>query len=208
MNRRLLIVSALTAVLAAYLMIFPFQDSVPLRKAFTEFPFGYKGWSGNPGLLDDRSAEILKLSEYMLRGYSRDKDNVSIYIGYYGSQRGGSQIHSPKLCLPASGWAKVSEGTRSMDIDGLGKINLVQAVYQKEDRKEVFVYWYQMKGAYITDEYALRLHRFLNSVKYRRNDAAFVRLSAPVNGTVEDAVSTIEGFMKDFLPVLKDYLPE
>jgi EpsI family protein len=208
MNRRLLIVSVMVAMMAAYLALFPFHDKVPLRKAFAEFPYGWQGWSGNAGLLDDRSAEMLKMSEYMLRNYARDKERVSIYIGYYGSQRGGSQIHSPKLCLPASGWAKISESTRQMDIEGLGRVSLVQSVYQKEDRKEVFVYWYQMKDEYITNEYKLRVYRFINSIRYRRNDAAFIRLSAPVDGTVEDAVSSIERFMKDFLPVLKDYLPE
>lgn len=198
----------MTAALAAYLMLFPFEDSVPLRKSFADFPYGYNGWSGSSGVLDDRSEEILKLSEYLLRNYSKEDESVSIYIGYYGSQRGGSQIHSPKLCLPASGWAKVSEASRTVDVDGLGKVDLVQAVYQKGERKEVFVYWYQMKGAYITDEYALRVQRFLNSIRYRRNDAAFVRLSAPVSGTVEEAVGDIEVFMGDFLPVLKEYLPE
>ena len=208
MNKRLILVSAMVAALAVYLVLFPFKDSVPLRKAFAEFPLVWDGWSGDPSLLDDTSLEMLKMSEYMLRSYGKEKESVNIYIGYYGSQRGGSQIHSPKLCLPAGGWQKVSEETRSMDIDGLGAVNVVQALYQKGERKELFVYWYQMKGAYITGEYRLRFYRFFNSLLYRRNDAAFIRLSAPVSGGVKEAASSIEGFMGDFLPVLKDYLPE
>lgn len=208
MNKRLIIISALVAALALYLTLFPFMDSVPLRKGFAEFPLRWNGWSGRTSLLDARAIDILKMSEYMMRGYRKGNDDVSLYIGYYGTQRGGAQIHSPKLCLPAAGWVKESEKTEFMDVEGFGRVNFVQAVYRKDSQAEVFIYWYQMKGAYITDEYKLRLYRFLNSLRYRRNDAAFVRISAPVTTKVEDTVYLMDGFMKDFLPTLKEYLPE
>ena len=65
-----------------------------------------------------------------------------------------------------------------------------------------------MKDAYITNEYFLKLYMILNSLRYSRNDAAFVRLLSVVTGETNDASLLIDNFKSDFLPLLKDYLPE
>jgi EpsI family protein len=181
---------------------------VPLKKAFSGFPLQWNGWVGKVHNFDDVILEKLRVSEYILREYKKGPDRVSLYIGYYSTQREGAQIHSPKHCLPGGGWFKVSENIRTLDIDNIGNVSFIEAVYQKGDGKEVFIYWYKMKNTYITNEYKLKLYMVLNSLLYGRNDAAFIRLSMPVTDNVEDSVYTIEDFMRDFLPLLKDYLPE
>ncbi len=208
MNRRVLIISALLLLFVLYLKAFPFQEMTPLKKAFSDFPLRWKGWVGEPQHFDDEILEKLKVKEYILSEYMRDPSRVNLYIGYYGTQRAGAQIHSPKHCLPGAGWFRISEKVRTLTFDSVGKINVVQAVYQKGDSKEVFIYWYKMKNACITNDYVLKMYMALNALRYRRNDAAFVRLSAIVTGTEQEAIRSIEDFMGDFLPILKGYLPE
>jgi EpsI family protein len=208
MNKRMLIISTIIFIFILSLKIFPFHETVPLKKPFTTFPLHWKGWIGEFYNLDDKTLDMLKMSEYVNITYKKGPYSMALYIGYYNSQRGGAQIHSPKLCLPASGWYKISENIKIKHIDGLGKINFVEGIYQKDNRKEVFFYWYKMKNVYITNEYKLRFYRFLNSIRYGRNDAAFIRISAPITYNVRETTDLIEDFMKDFLPLLKDYLPE
>jgi EpsI family protein len=208
MNKRLLTISAVIFLFVAYLNLFPFHEVVPLKKAFSGFPLQWNGWVGKVHNFDDVILEKLRVSEYILREYKKGPDRVSLYIGYYSTQREGAQIHSPKHCLPGGGWFKVSENIRTLDIDNIGNVSFIEAVYQKGDGKEVFIYWYKMKNTYITNEYKLKLYMVLNSLLYGRNDAAFIRLSMPVTDNVENSVYTIEDFMRDFLPLLKDYLPE
>jgi EpsI family protein len=208
MNKRLLAVSVIIFIFALYLNLLPFHEVVPLKKTFTDFPLTWMGWSGKINYFNDSIMDKLKVSEYILRDYKKGDRRVTLYVGYYSTQREGAQIHSPRHCLPGSGWSIVSEKIREMDVQDAGRITFVESLYQKNDSKEVFVYWYRIKDTYITNEYILKLYMVLNSLKYRRNDAAFIRLSAPVTGSVEDAVYTVEEFMRDFLPVLKDYLPE
>ena len=208
MNKRVLIISAVILLFALYLNIFPFHEVVPLKKAFSDFPLHWKGWIGQVHQFDDVILEKLRVSEYILREYRKGPDKVTLYIGYYGTQREGAQIHSPKHCLPGAGWFKVSEKIRTLDMNNIGEMSFIEAIYQKANSREVFIYWYKMKNACITNEYSLKLHMVLNSLRYRRNDAAFIRLSAPVTNNVQETVNLIEGFIKDFLPLLKDYLPE
>jgi EpsI family protein len=208
MNKRLLAISALIFLFALYLNIFPLREAIPLKKAFSDFPLSWDGWSGKAYQFDAVTLEQLRVNEYVLREYRRGGHSVTLYVGYYGTQRAGAQIHSPKHCLPGSGWSRISERIRTLTVPDVGKVSFVEAVYQKGDAKEVFIYWYQMKDTYITNDYALKMFMVVNSLRYRRNDAAFIRLSASVTGNREETITILEGFMKDFLPLLKDYLPE
>jgi EpsI family protein len=208
MNKRLLVISAVIFLFALYLDVFPLREAIPLKKAFSDFPLFWNGWSGKTYQFDNVTLEQLRVNEYVLREYRKGGHSVTLYVGYYGTQRAGAQIHSPKHCLPGSGWSRISERIRTVTIHDAGKVSFVEAVYQKGDAKDVFIYWYKMKDAYITNDYALKMFMVVNSLRYRRNDAAFIRLSAPVTGNREETIRILEGFMKDFLPLLKDYLPE
>lgn len=207
MNKRMVIISIIIFLFASYLNVFPFHEVVPMKKAFSDFPLHWKGWVGEIHQLDDVVLEKLRVSDYTLREYRKGHNSVTLYIGYYGAQGEGAQIHSPKHCLPGGGWFKVSEKIRTTDINN-NKVRFVEAVYQKANSKEMFIYWYKMKNAFITNEYTLKLYMILNSLKYRRNDAAFIRLSSSVISNSKDTSLLIENFMKDFLPLFKDYLPE
>jgi EpsI family protein len=207
MNRRLLIVSIIILLFAAYLNAFPLQQVVPLRKAFDDFPLNWNGWQGKVIYFDEAIMDKLNVSEYIMRQYRRGTDKIDIYVGYYKSQKKDAQIHSPKQCLPGGGWLKLSERTRALDIDG-ENISFVEAVYQKGTDKEIFLYWYKMKDKYITNEYVLKYYMVLNSLKYRRNDAAFIRFSTPVDKTIDDSLIVIESAVSDFVPMFSQYLPD
>lgn len=208
MTKRILTISIIIFLFALYLNIFPFHEIVPLKKPFAEFPSNLNGWVGEVYYFDSAILEKLRVKEYMLREYRKDSDRFTLYVGYYGAQKEGAQIHSPKHCLPGSGWFKLSQRKRNINIEGMSKVSFIEAVYQKGQDKELFIYWYKMKNAYITNEYILKLYMILNSLRYGRNDAAFIRFSAPVTKNIEDTTRLIEDVMRDFLPLLKDYLPE
>lgn len=208
MNKRIMIVSGIILLFALYLNLATFHKAVPLKKALDDFPLIWKGWEGEVHNFDASILEKLRADEYISREYRKGNERISLYIGYYRSQKEGAQIHSPKHCLPGSGWFKLSEKERSMVIDGAGEIKFIEAIYQKGMEKELFIYWYKMKEAYITDDYILKLYMVYNSLRYRRNDAAFIRLSTHVDKNFEDSESSMVAAMKDFLPLLKNYLPE
>jgi len=205
--RRLLFVTVLIFLFTLSLSRLS-NHAVPLKKGFEAFPVQWQGWQGSSQALDSRSLDLLRLNDYLNIGYRRGGERVGLYVGYYATQTEGGQIHSPKLCLPSSGWQQVSEQRESMDVQGFGKINFVKAVYQKDGQREVFHYWYQMKNACIADEYQLRLYRFFNAVRYGRNDAAFIRFSAPVTVSDGQTSALLNDFQRSILPELRHYLTE
>ncbi|MCK4622621.1 MAG: EpsI family protein [Desulfuromonadales bacterium] len=209
MGKRLCLVAAIIALFGGYLKAYPFDHSDTfLEKPLSSLPLRINGWEGKDFSLEGWVLDMLKLTDYVQREYRRGQDKVFVYLGYYASQRKGAEIHSPTLCLPGSGWVNVSERVRTMEMKNGEKIKLVESIYAKDSAKEVFIYWYQMKGNCTTNKYTLKLNKIINSVKYRRTDASFLRFSSPVTVDEQSSINTIESFLQDFLPLVKEYLPE
>ena len=181
---------------------------VPMKKPFDQFPSSVSQWrmSQESGLSSEVQA-VLKASDVLLRQYvSAQGERVQLYIGYHDGGRGTGEIHSPKHCLPGSGWFEVSSARTRMPGAG-GGLNLVRAVYQKGDSRELFLYWYQVRGASISEEYSLKVAEIANSVLYRRRDAAFVRISVSFAGSEQQAAALGERFVRDFYPTISSFLP-
>jgi EpsI family protein len=180
---------------------------VPMKRSFDQFPGTVSQWrmSGESSLSAEVQA-VLKASDVLMRQYVNPQgERVELYIGYHDGGKGGGEIHSPKHCLPGSGWFEVSSArTRMPEAGGL---NLVRAVYQKGDSKELFLYWFQVRGESLSEEYSLKVAEIANSVLYRRRDAAFIRVSVPFEGNEEKAAALGERFVTDFLPSIQEFLP-
>ena len=207
---RLLLTSAVFIVFALFIGSYQFQRDVPLKESFDTFPFEWKGWEGLDRPFTEEILENLGVTEYLSRDYRKGNEMVSLYVGYYSSQREGEQIHSPKHCLPGGGWFKLSERIRRVPVEGAGEVDLIEASYKKGNYHVVMLYWYHVKDRYVTNDYALKLSMIYNSLVHRRNDAAFVKFSVyyPEGGEMKEAVDRIEGFMGEFVPLLGDFMPE
>ncbi len=72
----------------------------------------------------------------------------------------------------------------------------------------VVLYWYQSGSRAIANEYIQRLYFILDSIRYNRTNAAFVRFISPVQGDdYEGTIRIMEGFINQVVPVLEDFLP-
>ena len=181
---------------------------VPIKKSFELFPATISGWRMvGESYLSANVQKVLKATDILLRQYANsDGKRVNLYIGYHGGGKGSGGIHSPKHCLPGSGWYEVS--TRKTELVLAGKkINIVQAIYQKGSDKEVFLYWFQARNKIINDEYSLKLAEITNSVLYRRRDTAFIRISVPFETDQQAAIAIGERFLRDVFPTIQSFLP-
>jgi EpsI family protein len=195
---------------AAALVITLHRDmEVPTNRPFSEFPHQVQSWQmSSRSEFSANILSVLKPTDYLYRQYKDAGGNtLSLYVGYHGGGKDSGGIHSPKNCLPGGGWYEVSTRRRMLETPG-GRINLVQAVYQKGESKDLFLYWFQVRDRSISDEYSLKLAEILNSVLYRRRDASFIRVSVPVEADLEQAVARGEQFIRDFEPLFREFLPK
>ena len=127
-------------LLAASLYITFHSDIlVPMNRHFDEFPVTVKSWRMvSQSELDEQTLDILKPTDYLLRTYEGNGGMVQLYIGYHGGGQDSGEIHSPRHCLPGSGWCEVSGGRIQLDIGGK-KIELTKALYEKGGARICFI---------------------------------------------------------------------
>ena len=185
------------------------EVAVPVNQSFALFPQTAEGWKMvGQSRFDERTLEVLKPTDYLSREYSSDDgESVGLYVGYHDGGPKSGPIHSPRQCLPGSGWNRIKDEVRALDI-GDRKVSYVSAVYEKDTAKQLFLYWFQVKGDILTDEYALKLMQLKNSVMSNQRDSAFIRLALSVTENEEQSILTGEQFIRSFFPAISHALPQ
>lgn len=183
--------------------------AVPTNRPFDQFPNQVNSWNMvSETTFSDPVLSVLKPTDYIMRQYRySDGKTVNLYIGYHNGAKGSGVIHSPKNCLPGSGWYEVSTGVYPA-MFGARQEKIVRAVYQKGDTKELFIYWFQMKGKILNNEYALKIGEITNSILYGRKEETFIRVSIPFVDDEKEAIGRGEQFINDFYPVINEFLPK
>jgi EpsI family protein len=206
---RFLIAYVLLGLGAIYL--FTHEDiAVPMNTPFSQFPASHAGWEMiGQSEFSESVLAALRPADYLYRQYVNERrQRVDLYIGYHSGGKDSGPIHSPRHCLPGSGWFPVSSEQRELETPA-GPVHIAQILYKRGEQSELFLYWFQVRDRSMTSEYALRLTEISNSLLYRRRDTSFIRISVPVQTqTMAQAQETAERFIQDFYPVILTFLPE
>jgi EpsI family protein len=187
-------------------------ESVPLVRPLFEFPTTFGAWSMVRDVPIDKDVQdILKADDTLNRVYVNPARHVeaNLFIGFFKTQRTGQSPHSPKNCLPGSGWEPTQTGLVSIPVPGLAEplvANRYVVVHGSE--KAVVIYWYQSHQRIIASEYAAKFWLVADSIRYHRSDTALVKLVLPVaNNDAEAATATGVDLAQAVFPDLLQQLP-
>jgi EpsI family protein len=184
--------------------------ATPLRRNLDDFPTQVGAWQGREVTrLDVETLNVLKVSDYIMRRYvDAGGPGIWLYLGYWESQRRGAQMHSPKNCLPGSGWEPVEATIVPITVGAGHTIHVNRFVVQKGDQRELVLYWYRAQGEDVPGEVAAKAAMVKNAIARNRTDGALVRVSAPVTTSVNETSARLTTFVQALYPRLGDYLPD
>jgi EpsI family protein len=186
-------------------------DSMPLRAPLKEFPAVFGAWSMLAQIdVDPETAGILKADDTLLREYSGPEGQANLFIAYFETQRQGQSPHSPKNCLPGSGFQVISDASGRIDIPVAGgSIHVNRYVVSRGEDERVVMYWYQSQGRVIADEFAAKFYLIADSIRYHRSNTSLVRIEVPVTDRMprEKASQTAIEFVQAAYPVVSSWLP-
>ena len=160
--------------------------------------------------LDKETLDILKADDTLNRFYvdQTTKEMAGLYIAYFQTQRYGQAPHSPKNCLPGSGWEPLKEDFVSLRVPGWdAPIRVNRYVVEHGDEKSVTLYWYQSHNRIIASEYSAKLWLIADSIRYHRSDTALIKVVVPFAGDSEFAVRTAVAFVQAAFPMLAAQFP-
>lgn len=152
---------------------------------------------GDWQLLSDQALEpdvqaYLKPDSYVLRNYANRAaaSSINLFVAYFKSLQNSYGPHSPKVCLPGSGWLVHSESIRPIIVPGrpLG-IPVNQYVMEKGTDRILVLYWYQNDRNVWAEEFKAKLTLLPDLIRYRRSDVSLIRLVSPLRG--EDATAEL-----------------
>jgi EpsI family protein len=91
---------------AAFYGISQRAEAIPPSKPLSAFPRAIGEWRiVREGGIEKDERDILRADDYLTRQYAAPGGKeASLFVAYFQSQRAGQTPHSPKNCLPGSGW--------------------------------------------------------------------------------------------------------
>jgi EpsI family protein len=187
------------------------REQAPLARPLSEFPLEIGPWSMvQAGSVDQGTMDVLRADDILTRAYADSRGrSASLFVAYFKSQRTGQTPHSPKNCLPGSGWTPSESDIRSISIPGRAQpIRVNHYVVAKGEDKSVVLYWYQSRDRVVASEYRAKFYLVADAIRYNRTDTALVRVVVPVLGNGPAvATKTAEDFVQSFFTTLRQYLP-
>jgi len=211
-NRHARILSLLLLAQLAAFHLMPRDEAVPLSRPFQEFPTELAGWR----MLSEQEIEaevqaLLKADETLSRLYLDPESGrtVGLFVAFFKSQRAGVTPHSPRVCLPGSGWATTREGLLSLTVPGLSEpIRVNRHLISRDSQRSLVLYWYQTGRRVVANEYAAKLYLMLDSIRYHRSDTSIVRIVVPLDDDSEQAAEQAAvRFAQAVFDPLRRFLP-
>jgi EpsI family protein len=122
--------------------------------------------------------EQLRPTSYLNRRYTRSGINIDLFIAFYGQQRAGESMHSPKHCLPGAGWEIWGSGRTELEM-GRQPVEINHYLISREGQTLLMLYWYQSKPRIIASEYQGKLLLAKDALLHNSTAASIVRISVP-----------------------------
>ncbi len=208
-------VAALTAALIVQATLFYAAsrgEKVPTSAPLDLFPAQLGEWREVQNYpVEQEIRDQLKADDLLNRLYAAPGSTApaGLFVAYFKTQRTGQSPHSPKNCLPGSGWEPEATGFLDVAVPGQPQpIRINRYVVSHGDDQSVVLYWYQSQRRVIASEFSAKMWLVIDSIRYHRSDTALVRVTIPVeNNNPDAATQSGMAFVQTLFPVLKSYLP-
>jgi len=210
-----LLVPAFLITQAVLVRISAGTERPPAPPALSDFPARFNQWTElREDPIDPDVANTLRADRLLSRTYQSGPAAlpVSLLVAWFQSQRAGlSQPHSPKVCLPASGWEPEATGEMSI-ATAAGPITVNRYVVANRGQRAVVLYWYQTSRGAVAGEWVSKFWVVAGALRDRRTDTALVRVvveSSPEDRARQDQLATVAAadFARGVYPLLSARLP-
>ena len=171
-----------------------------LAQPLKSIPLSMAGWKfAGEAPLPPSTLKLLVPSDYVSRVYSQAGKPLGLFIAYYAEQRAGESMHSPKHCLPGSGWEIWKYDSVQIPFHGAA-VSVNKYYIHQGNERQVVLYWYQSRSRIIASEYLGKFLLMKDAALNGRTDGALVRI---VVADEPDAVGQAVKFAADLIPYVE-----
>jgi EpsI family protein len=205
----------LTAVLiaqAALLYGFSRKEIPPSHRELAGAPAQFGAWAQTgESIIEQEIRDALKADDLLSRSYTNATFGfpAHLFVAFFASQRAGQIPHSPKNCLPGSGWVPSQSDVVHISVPGrAAPIEVNRYVVSRGDAKSLVLYWYQSRDRVVAREYSAKLYVIADAIRYNRTDTALVRVVVPIAGDdLARAQAAAFDFVRSAFVPLRQHFP-
>ncbi|MCD4677446.1 MAG: EpsI family protein [Desulfobacula sp.] len=161
--------------------------------------------------IDSEIITTLKLDDYINNTFSKESNQVSLYIGHYNTAKKVGAAHDPTVCFPGQGWilSDKIKGTYQFKSDKEYSIPYSMMVAPRGESKQLIIYWFQSHDIANSNTLSQKFTLIWNRFLHKGESNAFVRVIMPLKGkTVTECKTTILDFITNFYPVYIGYITQ
>jgi EpsI family protein len=185
-------------------------ETVPPSRPLAQVPAMLGPWElSSEGVVEKEVLDVLQADDLLNRVYRSGNREAGLFVAAFRSQRTGKTPHSPKNCLPGSGWTPMpNSGEVPLDVGGPAPITVNRYIISKGNDYSLVLYWYQSRDRVVASEFKAKFWVMADAIRLNRTDTALVRVLVPiVNRDEQTAERTATDFVRSFYSNLLQYLP-
>jgi EpsI family protein len=189
---------------AATQLVSRYRAPVGIQADLEKLPLSKGEWVGRLEALPQPIVDLLNPDELFAASF-HDPDGhwVQVFVDYYSPENTVGSIHSPRNCLPGSGWMISGATPREIEFAGR-RISAVRFNLSLGKSRQVMDFWYITRMGETGDDYRLKFNTMIGSLILRPTDKAFVRFV-----TLDDpgSLAAMEEFERLFVQEIYRSLP-
>ena len=148
------------------------EENIPDSRPLAEVPRALGQWSfAAEGFVDKETMDVLKADDTMIRTYVKNNAQANLFVAGFRSQRTGKAPHSPKNCLPGSGWTPLDDREISVDVNRGQPITVNRYIIAHGDSRSLVLYWYQSRDRAVAGEFKAKFWVMADALRYNRTCA-------------------------------------
>ncbi|MGH9512630.1 MAG: exosortase C-terminal domain/associated protein EpsI [Terriglobales bacterium] len=211
-NYRFAIAAVILIAASVFLHARGGSETLPAHLPLSSFPATLKDWDGTDMTIPKNSLDVLGPGDFLLRDYQNKSSavpDVTLFVAFFPSQQAGDTIHSPKNCLPGSGWYPLESSKMNLSVPGHEPFPVNRYIIAKGTDRELVLYWYWAHNRGVASEYWAKFYLVSDSIRLHRSDGSLVRLTTPITPDegAAHAQRRLVTFAETFVPVLNQYIP-
>jgi EpsI family protein len=152
----------------------PESLALPLENISGEIA-GWRQTDAQP--LGPSALKRLLPTDFIARTYQKDNRSLGLFVAYYAQQRAGESMHSPKNCLPGSGWEIWKYDSAMIpDPRGGALVEINKYSVQNAGKRALVYYWYQSQRRILASEYIGKFMLIRDALLDGRTAGSIVRI--------------------------------
>ncbi|HYZ85177.1 MAG TPA: EpsI family protein [Bryobacteraceae bacterium] len=187
------------------------HEILPANKPLAEVPTQIGDYRMvQEGVVEKEVMDVLRADEVLTRSYARMGGAAAphLFVAYFRTQRAGQAPHSPKNCLPGSGWVQEVADTHQVAVPGRDPITVNRYIVAKGENRSLVMYWYQSRDRVVASEYSAKFYVVADAIRYNRTDTALVRVTVPIiNGQADAAQQEADEFVRQSFGTVRKHFP-